>query len=254
MGMDNRIAAHCAAPAGAEAVWVRETRFGRWFLSTEIWRRYVLAEALADLAQMAEGRAPVGGHILDLGCGQGIAAPLLDAAFAPRRITGIDIDPELVALGQRQTRDAGLSDKLVLQRGSAIDIPLADASVDLVFCHQVLHHLHLAPQRQALAELHRVLRMGGLLLMAESCRSFIETGLVRALFRHPRESQRTAAEYLGLARSAGFRVDDRDVATLSPWWSRRDLGLLRHLEHLDRRRPARAEEPTEIRCVGVKVQ
>lgn len=193
--MDERIAESCAAPAGAETVWVGETRFGRWFLGTEIWRRYVLAEALRDLARMADGRATVGGHILDLGCGQGIAAPLLDAAFAPRRITGIDIDPELVTLGQRQTRDAGLSDKLVLQRGSAIDIPLADASVDLVLCHQVLHHL--VPQREALSELHRVLWQGGLLLLAESCRSFIETGLVRALFRHARESQRTAAEYLG---------------------------------------------------------
>lgn len=249
MGMDDRIApASCAAPAGAQAVWVRETRFGRWFLGTEIWRRYVLAEALGDLARMAEGRASVGGHILDLGCGQGIAAPLLDAAFAPRRITGIDIDPELIALGQRRTRDTGLSDKLVLQRGSAIDIPLADASVDLALCHQVLHHL--VPQREALAELHRVLRPGGLLLMAESCRSFIETGLVRALFRHPRESQRTADGYLDLVRSAGLRVDDRDVATSSPWWSRRDLGLL---GDRDRRRGAQTEEPTEVLCVAVKM-
>jgi SAM-dependent methyltransferase len=248
MGMDDRIApARCAVPASAEAVWVRETRFGRWFLGTEIWRRYVLAEALGDLARMAKGRAAVGGHILDLGCGQGIAAPLLDHAFAPRRITGIDIDPELIALGQRQTRNTGLSDKLALNLGSAIDIPLADASVDLALCHQVLHHL--VPQREALAELHRVLRPGGLLLMAESCRSFIGTGLVRALFRHPRESQRNAAGYLDLVRTAGFRIDDRDVATSSPWWSRRDLGLL---GSPDRRRLAQAEEPTEVLCIAVK--
>ncbi|RKT43437.1 class I SAM-dependent methyltransferase [Thiocapsa rosea] len=247
--MDDRIApAHGGAPAGAKAVWVRETRFGRWFLGTEIWRRYVLAEALRNLARMVEGRVPVGGHILDLGCGQGIAAPLLDAAFAPRRITGIDIDPELIALGQRQTYDAGLSDRLLLRPGNATDIPLADASVDLVLCHQVLHHL--VPQREALAELHRVLRPSGLLLMAESCRSFIETGLVRALFRHPRESQRNADEYLDLVRSAGFRVDDRDVATSSPWWSRRDLGLL---GSPDRRRLTQAEEPTEVLCVAVKM-
>jgi SAM-dependent methyltransferase len=247
--MDGRIApASCGAPASAEAVWVRETRFGRWFLGTEIWRRYVLAEALRDLARMAERRARIGGHILDLGCGQGSAAPLLDAAFAPRRITGIDIDSELIALGQRQTRDSELSEKLVLQLGNATDIPLADASVDLALCHQVLHHL--VPQREALAELHRVLRPDGLLLMAESCRSFIETGLVRALFRHPRESQRNAVGYLDLVRSSGFRIDDRDVATSSPWWSRRDLGIL---GNRGRRRLAKAEEPTEILCVAIKV-
>lgn len=167
MGMDDRIApTHGVAPACTRAVWVHETRFGRWFLGTEVWRKYVLAEALGDLA----------------------------------------------------------------------------------LCHQVLHHL--VPQREALTELHRVLRPGGLLLMSESCRAFIDTGLVRALFRHPRGSQRTADGYLDLVRSAGFRVDDRDAATSSPWWSRRDLGLL---GDRDKRRGAQAEEPTEVLCVAVKM-
>jgi hypothetical protein len=31
--------------------WVRETRFGRWFLSTNIWIHYVLGEAVQDLGE-----------------------------------------------------------------------------------------------------------------------------------------------------------------------------------------------------------
>ncbi|MEA3644225.1 MAG: class I SAM-dependent methyltransferase, partial [Lamprobacter sp.] len=228
MGMEHRITA--VAPTAAanlrQEEWMRESRFGRWFLGTEVWRRYVLADALDKLAAKAGHRAPDDAHILDIGCGQGTAAALLDEHFRPRRITGIDIDAELIALGRAQAAaQPPPTTELVLVTASATDIPLADGSIDLVLCHQLLHHM--VAQREALAEMHRVLRPGGLLLMAESCRRFIESSLVRTLFRHPQEAQQDAVGFLDLVRAAGFKLAEDDIITESPWWSLPDLGLRR---------------------------
>ena len=252
MGMEHRVAHSTTetCPEADRAGWVRESRFGRWFLGTDIWRKYVLAEALDTLVALAGGRAGRGGHILDIGCGQGTAAPLLDGHFRPGRITGIDIDSELITDGRALSADWPLSAELVLTEGCATALPLEDASVDLVLCHQLLHHM--VAQRRALAEMRRVLRPGGLLLVAESCRCFIESSLVRALFRHPGKSQRTAAGYVGLVRDAGFRLDDQDIVTETPWWSLPDMGLLGRVQQ--RTAAGVNGEPTEVLMVAERTR
>src|SRR5439155_2029156 len=56
----------------------------------------------------------------------------------------------------------------VVQRGSVLQIPAADASFDFVYIINVLHHLNsVDEQRRAFAELFRVLRPGGLLFVHE---------------------------------------------------------------------------------------
>jgi ubiquinone/menaquinone biosynthesis C-methylase UbiE len=132
----------------------------------------------------------------------------------------------------------------MILEGDARRLSLADSAVDLVFCHQTLHHVR--DQRDLLAELRRVLRPGGVLLLAESCRPFIRSLPVRALFRHPMEVQRSALEYLELLRANGFAFDEKSVAELAPWWSLRDLGLSRRLG-----RPRPRPEPTLI-CVAAR--
>ena len=55
--------------------------------------------------------------------------------------------------------------------------------MDLIFCHQTFHHL--VEQERALAEFYRVLKPGGYLLFAESTEAYIDTWVIRWLFRHP---------------------------------------------------------------------
>ncbi|MBP8197693.1 MAG: class I SAM-dependent methyltransferase [Chromatiaceae bacterium] len=205
----------------SEADWVQETRFGRWFLGTEVWRRYVLGESLNTLVGLLRGHAGTGMRILDLGCGQGLALPLLADIFAPRLLIGVDIDRALIDKARGVV--PGLRYPAEVLHGSALDLPLPDNAVDLVLCHQVLHHV--ARQAEVLAECRRVLAPGGQLLVAESCRCFIESSPVRLLFRHPRQVQKTAGQYLTLVRQAGFTVSEQDLITAAPWWSQGDLGL-----------------------------
>ena len=104
---------------------------------------------------------------------------------------------------------------------------IPDRSVDMVFCHQTFHHL--IDQNTALAEFHRVLKPGGLLLLAESTRKYIHSWIIRLLFRHPMDVQRNAEEYLSMIRGAGFSLAPGAISYPYLWWSRGDFGITERL-------------------------
>jgi len=229
--------------------WVPETAFGRWFLSTTIWRDYVLNPAVQQLAMLAGARFPLEAHLLDLGCGAAASIPLLVKTFRPDHITALDIDPAALETARRKHGAASdaLGVRTTFTQASATRLPLSDASIDAVFCHQLLHHLY--RQRAALREIRRVLRPGGLLMLAESCRPFIETLPVRLLFRHPKGVQREATDYARAVSQAGLSVQEDDVLTTRPWWSTYDLGVTERLVSLHDYRPIKAR-PTELLLVA----
>uniref|UniRef100_UPI0013DF2A6A class I SAM-dependent methyltransferase n=1 Tax=Pseudomonas viridiflava TaxID=33069 RepID=UPI0013DF2A6A len=94
----------------------------------------------------------------------------------------------------------GIDVELIGSDCAALQLP--DASVDLLFCHQTFHHL--VEQEQALAEFYRVLKPGGYLLFAESTEAYIDTWVIRWLFRHPMHIQRRAAQLLQTLRQPGY--------------------------------------------------
>jgi ubiquinone/menaquinone biosynthesis C-methylase UbiE len=205
--------------------WLRETRFGRWFLSTDIWVRYVLLEAIQDFASLLEGADFKKDKILDAGCGQGLAFSLLEKQFSPKSILGIDLDAELLLLADAAA--ANCSCDASVAHVPASDMGIESDSIDLIFCHQLLHHT--ANQEGALSEFMRVLAPGGVLLVSESCENFIGSFIVKWFFRHPDMVQKNAQGYVALVREAGFIVEERRVGTSVPWWSRPDLGLFEKL-------------------------
>ncbi len=205
---------------------VEETRLGIWFLGTDVWAVHVVRRALRDLLRLMPDRRdhdfPV---VLDAGCGWGRALRFLKDYFRPDQLIGIDIDAALVAHARQRAATEGIAVDLRVRDVSHLD--LADQSVDLVFCHPTFHHL--VDQERALGEFRRVLRPGGLLLFAESTRVYIESWIIRLLFRHPMEVQKSASEYLTLLRGAGFEVPDKAVSCPYLWRSQPDLGLRERL-------------------------
>jgi len=229
--------------------YIPETAFGDWFLQTPTWDVHVLEVALRDLRRLdasLDARFPV---VVDVGCGWGGSLRKLNDRFRPDRLLGLDIAPKMVEAARRQAAPlrtlAGAAVEVVLADSAAL--PLADASADLLFCHQTFHHL--CDQERAIAEFFRVLRPGGKLLFAESTRRYIHSWIIRLLFRHPMEMQKTAPEYLALVRRAGFDVPDARVSYPNLWWSREDLGLA---ERLLRIRPPAVREETLINLVATK--
>lgn len=223
--------------------WTPDTRFGGWFQRSPIWKQYVVEIALDEFVRLLGDRPQNFATVLDAGCGAGQTFEGVVRRFAPQRIVAIDIDPAMIphAKGAAAAQSACSID---VQQGDLADLALPDASFDLVLCHQALHHAE--DQGAVLRSLFRVLRPGGTLLLAESCRSFTRSWAVRALFRHRADTQRTAGAYLDLVRAAGFVVAPEDVATPSPFWSRPDFGLREWLGHPR----VGAAEPAELQLVA----
>jgi ubiquinone/menaquinone biosynthesis C-methylase UbiE len=232
-------------PAG-EALFVPETRVGFWFLGTHTWENRVVRVALADLMRLVPPqRVPHRPVVLDVGCGQGKSFRPLHEIFTPQRIIAIDFEP--ACLERAGLEAEGLP--VDLRRGDIAALELADASVDVIFCHQSFHHL--TRQHQALDEFYRVLKPGGLFLFAESTRAYICSWIIRLLFRHPMYAQRTAEEYLQMIRDHGFQVAPESVSYPYLWWSRSDLGLLERLLRIPPPKPGKREE-TLINLVATK--
>jgi SAM-dependent methyltransferase len=229
------------SPPGPD--YVQESAFGMWFLDTETWVEHVLRRALDDLQQMMEpGRTY--SSLLDVGCGHGKALRLLDERFRPGLIVGLD---PAAAVGTRAAQAAAACrSAFEFRQANAANTGLPDRAFDLVFCHQTFHHI--VDQERAIREFHRVLKPGGVLLFAESTRSYIHSPLIRLLFRHPMQVQKSAHEYITLIRAAGFELPPVRISFPYLWWSRRDLGLLERLGFP----PKPEREETLVNAVAVR--
>jgi len=105
---------------------------------------------------------PPGSRGLDVGCGVGQQALLLAEAVAPEgHITGMDIDPGLLAFGETLVQEAGLSGRITFQEGNMLGrLPFAKHAFDWVWSADCIGYPlgELAP---VLEELKRVVRPGG---------------------------------------------------------------------------------------------
>jgi ubiquinone/menaquinone biosynthesis C-methylase UbiE len=225
------------------ADFVEETAFGIWFLNTETWYKHVLVRALNDLQRMLEPDR-VYPEILDVGCGRGKSIGLLDERFHPLRIVALEPDARMRREAEGLSKQC--SSLVTVLPNSASDTQLPDATLDMVFCHQTFHHI--ADQENAIREFYRVLKPGGVLLFAESTKRYIESWIIRLLFRHPMEAQKTADGYIALIRDAGFVLPAEKISLPYLWWSRGDLGLFEKLGFT----PAADREETLVNAVAIK--
>ena len=230
--------------------YVEETRIGFWFLRSHTWQHHVLRVAINDLRNLFSEQLPGAPVILDAGCGQGKSFQYLYKTFAPQRLIGLDADPRSLQLSAQEARRQGLDVELIGSDCAELKVP--DASVDILFCHQTFHHL--VQQDRALAEFYRVLKPGGYLLFAESTQAYIDTWVIRWLFRHPMHVQKSAAQYLNMIRDQGFVFEAQNVSYPYLWWSRsKDFGLLERAGLL-KSKPVGQREETLVNVVARKPQ
>lgn len=104
--------------------------------------------------------------VLDVGCGTGT---LLIAAArkmgSGQLLHGLEPSPEMLAHARRKAKSRIAESNFV--HGSAGQIPFPDQSFDVILCTMVLHHLPPAMQLTALAEMCRVVRPGGRLVIVD---------------------------------------------------------------------------------------
>jgi ubiquinone/menaquinone biosynthesis C-methylase UbiE len=112
-------------------------------------------EAAAFLLPLLEP----GMRLLDVGCGPGSITRGLAQRLSPGEVVGLDLSRETLAAAREDAARRGLTN-LTYVEGSVYQIPFPDASFDVAYAHQVTQHLR--KPADALGEMLRVLRPGGL--------------------------------------------------------------------------------------------
>lgn len=107
-----------------------------------------------DVAEVAP-RASV----LEIGPGPGRLAVKLAALDPGVRITGVDIAPDMVKRASRLAARSGVADRVSFEVGDVAALPFHDATFQFVLSTLSAHHW--PDPAAALAEIHRVLRSGG---------------------------------------------------------------------------------------------
>jgi ArsR family transcriptional regulator len=162
-------------------------KFGRHYVPGRSWKG--LAETLLALLPPMV--------IADLGAGEGTFSQLL--ARRAKKVIAVDNSERMVEYGADLARKHGVRN-LEYRKGDIEQIPIRDASVDLAFFSQALHHAR-HPQR-AVAEAHRILKPGGRIVILD---------LARHNYEQARELYAdlwlgfTEAEVVGFLRGAGFK-------------------------------------------------
>ncbi len=136
----------------------------RWFDSIGAdWDH--LREVLNDDAHRARALLqliPSGLRVADIGTGTGVLAQ--DLASSGATVFAIDNSQRMLSAARRKFEALHL-DNVELRYGCACDLPLDDAAVDAAFAHMVLHYL--ASPSDALAEMARVVRPGGRVVVVD---------------------------------------------------------------------------------------
>ena len=129
------------------------------------YERYLVPSIFAswarDLVNLAKLRA--GERVLDVACGTGIVARIAARTLGSgNNIVGLDLSGPMLSAARAVAADENTS--IEWREGSAVELPLADATFEVVFCQQGLQFF---PDRaKALSEMHRVLAPGGRLVLS----------------------------------------------------------------------------------------
>lgn len=121
--------------------------------------------ALAPIAAWLRGRNQRDVRGLDVGCGTGRLLASLHDAWPGMKLTGIDLSAPYLAEARRLI---GPTARVKLEEAAAEALPFDDASLDLVVSSFLLHELPKEIRAQALAEMARVLKPGGLVVIVDS--------------------------------------------------------------------------------------
>jgi len=143
------------------------------------------------------------GSALQIACGTGSSSSQLMRYFAPRKLTAIERESELVEIA-RATHDP---ERFEFLAGDVFSMGFEDGEFDAVFNLADLHNY--SEWRSGLAELKRVLRPGGMLVMEDMSRESFEYAAGRVFKRltaHPYDEMLTMGEFRASAEASGFEL------------------------------------------------
>ena len=178
-------------------------------------------EDLADLLQVSGTD-----HVLDVGSGLGGPARYFARRFGCR-VSGVDLTAEFCDVARHLTSVLGLGERVSFEQGDAMAMPFADAAFDGAYSMNV--SMNIADKRSLYREIHRVLKPGGWLGLAEVARGpggepHYPTPWARTASR---SFLATSAETRENLVASGFAIESlRDTTEASFAWAARSRAVV----------------------------
>jgi ubiquinone/menaquinone biosynthesis C-methylase UbiE len=180
-------------------IW--EKQAPRYDRNMAFWDRILFGDGRRWVCSRARG------EVLEVAIGTG-----RNLAFYPKgvRLTSIDLSPTMLQLARDRAGELGI--EVDLREGDAQDLPFPDGSFDTVVC--TLSLCNVPDDRRAIAEMKRVLKPGGRLLLLDHVRA--ASGLGRAVQKALEvvtvrlEGEHLLRRPLEHVQAEGFRIEERE--------------------------------------------
>jgi ubiquinone/menaquinone biosynthesis C-methylase UbiE len=178
-----------------------EKQAPRYDRSIALWERILFGDGRQWVCSRAQG------EVLEAAIGTG-----RNLAFYPAgvRLTGIDLSPAMLERARERAGELGV--EVDLREGDAQDLPFPDGSFDTVVC--TLSLCNVPDDRRAVAEMKRVLRPGGRLLLLDHIRA--DSRPVRAVQKALEvvwvrlEGEHLLRRPLEHTRAEGLRIEEQE--------------------------------------------
>jgi ubiquinone/menaquinone biosynthesis C-methylase UbiE len=127
--------------------------------------RWVMREDQFKKVLIRQAEISTGQKVLDLGCGTATLTIMVKEVHPDAEVTGLDVDPKVLKLGQTKAMKAGVP--ITLDHGLSYALPYSGGAFDRVLSSLMFHHLKSQDKQQTLEEAYRILKQDGWLCIVD---------------------------------------------------------------------------------------
>ena len=174
----------------------------RWVVNNplRVFQQQIEIKWLKGMMPLAPGKT-----ILEIGCGRGAGAGLILKAFRPSQLHILDLDHKMIQMAGHYLSGAPKG-RLRLHVADATNLPFKTGGLDAVFGFGFLHHV--PDWRQAVSEIKRVLKPGGIYYMEELYPELYQNFITKRILLHPEHDRFSSHDLRAALNKANLHLMD----------------------------------------------